>query len=101
MLQDTGGFLSILCADEIKAILDGGRASVIEAVGAAYKLHAQGKTSLPQSTFLWFPHLERNRIIALPAYVGGDVDTAGIKWIASAPDNIHKGLERASALIAL
>jgi len=101
MPQDMSGFLSILCADEIKAILDGDRASVIEAVSNAYKLHAQGKTSLPQSTFLCFPHLVRNRIIALPAYVGGGMDAAGIKWIASAPDNIHKGLERASALIAL
>src|ERR1700750_3220043 len=43
----------------------------------------------------------KNRIIAMPAYAGGTVDTAGIKWIASFPDNIKKGLERAHSITLL
>ena len=42
-----------------------------------------------------------NRIIALIAFVGGDIDLAGIKWIASFPDNINHGLPRAHSVVIL
>ncbi|MBD8496921.1 2,3-diaminopropionate biosynthesis protein SbnB [Paenibacillus arenosi] len=42
-----------------------------------------------------------NRIIAMPAYVGDEYDVAGIKWIASFPDNINKGIPRASSVVIL
>lgn len=42
-----------------------------------------------------------NRIIAMPAYVGGDIGVSGIKWIASFPKNIHKGLPRAHSVTVL
>ncbi len=40
----------------------------------------------------------RNRIIAMPAYVGGDIKWAGIKWIASFPDNIKSNVQRAHSI---
>ncbi len=43
----------------------------------------------------------KNRIIAMPAFIGGDFDLAGIKWIASFPDNIHKGIPRAHSVLIL
>ncbi|TVY09491.1 2,3-diaminopropionate biosynthesis protein SbnB [Paenibacillus cremeus] len=42
-----------------------------------------------------------NRIIAMPAFVGGEVDLCGIKWIASYPRNWRKGLPRAHNTIVL
>ena len=42
-----------------------------------------------------------NRIIAMPAFVGGDVNLAGIKWIASFPGNIDHGLPRAHSVVVL
>ena len=42
-----------------------------------------------------------NRIIAMPAYVGGKFQKAGIKWIASFPDNIHNGIPRAHSVVIL
>jgi len=44
---------------------------------------------------------EINRIIAMPAFVGGDINKAGIKWIASFPKNINNGLPRAHSVIVL
>ena len=41
------------------------------------------------------------RINAMPGYVGGDYDMAGIKWIGSGPMNYKKGLPRASVTIIL
>jgi len=43
----------------------------------------------------------QNRIIAMPAFVGGSVSMAGIKWIASFPDNYRLGLPRAHNTIIL
>ncbi len=39
-----------------------------------------------------------NRIIAMPAYVGGDIKWSGIKWIASFPDNIKSNIQRAHSV---
>lgn len=43
----------------------------------------------------------KNRIIAMPAFVGGTINKSGIKWIASFPDNIRKGIARAHSVIVL
>ncbi|MGO4498982.1 2,3-diaminopropionate biosynthesis protein SbnB [Paenibacillus sp. 2RAB27] len=43
----------------------------------------------------------KNRIIAMPAYVGGNINISGIKWIASFPDNRLKGLPRAHNTLIL
>ncbi len=59
-----------------------------------------GDSSQPEHPFVDFPD-PSNRIIALPAYVGGEIDTAGIKWIASFPDNINHGIPRANSITIL
>lgn len=67
----------------------------------AYLRHHEGETINPDSYFLRYPKAPQNRIIALPAHIGGDTNMSGIKWIASYPDNIKNGLQRASAVLVL
>jgi len=93
--------ISILGGDEVNAALSGRESEIIDTVETAYKVHAAGASSLPHSLFLRFPNVEKNRIIALPAYLGQDFDLAGLKWVSSFPDNLEKGLNRASAVIIL
>ncbi|MDD5343017.1 MAG: 2,3-diaminopropionate biosynthesis protein SbnB [Smithella sp.] len=56
--------------------------------------------SQPIKPYLRYGDL-KNRIIAMPAYVGGSFNVAGIKWIASFPDNIKKGIARANSVVVL
>ncbi|GMK38429.1 2,3-diaminopropionate biosynthesis protein SbnB [Paenibacillus sp. CCS19] len=42
-----------------------------------------------------------NRIIAMPAYIGGAFNAAGIKWIASFPTNPSFGIPRAHSVVVL
>src|SRR5690348_16322367 len=82
-------------------VLDGSRGAVLAAVEHAYLAHDRGETVNPPSHFLRFPDMPANRIIALAAYLDGEVRMPGIKWISSFPGNHELGLPRASAVLLL
>lgn len=93
--------LLVLSGAAVASVLSGRRAEVVGAVEEAYRLHARRESALPHSVFLRFPGDELNRIIALPAFLGDGVDLCGLKWVASFPGNLARGLERASAVVVL
>ena len=54
----------------------------------------------PIKTYLRYSNLA-NRIIAMPAYAGGGILRSGLKWIASFPENVNKGMKRAHSVLVL
>ncbi|MEU4746270.1 hypothetical protein AB0G02_38215 [Actinosynnema sp. NPDC023658] len=91
----------IVTHDEVDRVLRGREAELVDLVRTAYELHDEGRSAVPHSTFLRFPGDDRNRIIGLPAFVGGEHPAAGMKWIASFPGNLGSGLPRANSVIVL
>jgi N-[(2S)-2-amino-2-carboxyethyl]-L-glutamate dehydrogenase len=91
----------LLKGDLIVSLFQGRELEILQAIKSAYQIHAKSDSSLPHSNFLRFPNNEKDRIIALPAYLGGDANIAGLKWIASFPGNLALGMERASAVLIL
>jgi 2,3-diaminopropionate biosynthesis protein SbnB len=80
--------------------------SYVAAIEHALRLHAERRFVQPLKPYLRWRGPEghiADRIIAMPAYLGGEAPIAGLKWIGSKHDNPsrHPGLERASALIVL
>lgn len=92
----------VLTADEVLAQLSGEEQRIVEISRDAYVNHSRGNSSLPYSSFLRFPNNIKDRIIALPAYINNATqEIAGIKWVASFPGNIDRGIDRASACLVL
>jgi len=94
--------LLVLRGPDIRQLLADKHDKILQAVSAAYCEHQSGHSFLPHSVFVRFPGREKERIIALPAYLGGKEELAGIKWISSFPTNVEtRGISRASAIMVL
>ncbi|MBU0495333.1 MAG: ornithine cyclodeaminase family protein [Chloroflexi bacterium] len=77
-------------------------ATAMDAVEDSFRLHHQGQAILPHKTVLDLDERERGRGNAMPAYVAGEYEVFGIKWIAGFPKNpIRYGLPRATGLFIL
>ena len=84
----------------------GDMAAVMHDVERAYTLVEQGDVITPgKLPMRWGkPAEDENvygRINAMPGYIGGEYNMAGIKWIGSGPMNYKKGLPRASVTVIL
>jgi ornithine cyclodeaminase len=81
-------------------------ASCFEAIEKCFRYHATGESILPHKMAMRWGDLHseetEGRINAMPGYLGGDVNLAGIKWIGSMPSNRSRhGLPRASGILIL
>ncbi|KAA2253933.1 2,3-diaminopropionate biosynthesis protein SbnB [Solihabitans fulvus] len=85
----------------VREIITASRPDIVDVVRQAYLTHHAGDSVNPNSYFLRFPDKPSARIIALPAYLGGEQDVAGIKWIGSFPENVSRNVPRASAVLLL
>ena len=75
---------------------------MIQIIERLFVLHGEGKVNLPMKVILDLGERERGRINALPAYIGGEFEICGMKWISGFPPNPSKyGIPRAHALIIL
>ena len=81
-------------------------AAVMEDVKRVYRLTDKGDVIAPgKCVTRWGKTVEDEnvlgRINAMPGYIGGEYDMAGIKWIGSGPMNYKQGLPRASVTMVL
>ncbi len=96
-------FLNNKAMNELGA---GDMKEVIHDVERVYSLNAEGDIIAPGKCVMrWGQTVEDEntlgRINAMPGYIGGEYDMAGIKWIGSGPQNYKKGLPRASVTVIL
>ncbi|MBU0607715.1 MAG: hypothetical protein KKI08_07490, partial [Armatimonadetes bacterium] len=75
-----------------------GLPAVIEVVEEGFRLKGLGQTEMPPKTSL-HPHDPTTFLNAMPAYVGGDVKAASMKWVGGADDNFRRGLPTISGLL--
>ncbi len=74
----------------------------IKALEKVFGLLDDGECIEPQAPFIHWGSIFERRISMHPAYIGGDIQVSGIKWIPSNPDNpIKRNMPRANALTIL
>jgi N-[(2S)-2-amino-2-carboxyethyl]-L-glutamate dehydrogenase len=78
----------------------------LEVIGTTLALHHRGETIGPMKAVIhWSDDLDTDeklgRVMAMPAYVGGEIGVTGMKWIPSVPSNPTRGLPRGIGLVLL
>ena len=78
----------------------------LEDVEETFRLVYRGDAIVPEKTAMGFgkdflEEAEKGRINAMPGFLGGRFQMAGIKWIGSNPKNLLRGLPRASCVTIL
>ena len=92
---------AVIPGAQVQHALRGREQQIANLVEATYRLHGAGDSVNPPSYFLRFPDRPSDRIIALPASIGGPNRVDGLKWISSFPENVAAGIPRASAVLIL
>ena len=92
---------AVIPGAQVQHALRGREQQITELVEATYRLHGAGDSVNPPSYFLRFPDRPSDRIIALPASIGGPHRVDGLKWVSSFPGNVAAGIPRASAVLIL
>jgi 2,3-diaminopropionate biosynthesis protein SbnB len=92
---------AVIPGAQVQHALRGREQQITELVEATYRLHGAGDSVNPPSYFLRFPDRPSDRIIALPASIGGPHRVDGLKWVSSFPENVAAGIPRASAVLIL
>lgn len=88
----------IISGEEIRAIYP--MKDAIEASKLAFRLFSEGKTNVPLRTNL--PVREKNgQVLFMPAYVGGEEPSVGIKIVSVYVDNPAKGLPAVPSTVLL
>ncbi|HET6449492.1 MAG TPA: 2,3-diaminopropionate biosynthesis protein SbnB [Conexibacter sp.] len=102
--QPASGDILYLNRRDVRTAMGPSIRGYVEALRSGLALHAEGKTAQPLKPYLRWRrrgHIA-DRIIAMPGYVGGPNEMAGIKWIGSKHDNpTVRDIPRASAVIVL
>ncbi|MBY0277174.1 2,3-diaminopropionate biosynthesis protein SbnB [Candidatus Binatia bacterium] len=80
------------------ASLAGDWSAAVATIEEAAATLAGGEFAQPLKLYLRFGD-PRTRIIAMPAFIGGGIAAAGLKWVASFPDNPAAGLPRAHSVV--
>lgn len=67
----------------------------LQDVERAFLMHGRGQIDQPNKTVIEFPDPEtghrRYLTVAMPVYMGGELNRAGIKWAAESADNARRG----------
>lgn len=92
--------------DDILKCGGGEMSLAVDAMEKVFSLHQKKEYILPNKSVLRWGGMEsestRGRINSMPASIGGDFNSVGIKWISSAPQNPEKyGMPRATGVIIL
>jgi 2,3-diaminopropionate biosynthesis protein SbnB len=92
---------AVITAETILPLIREDLSGCIAVVRDAYLAHAEGRGVNPRSVFMRFADRPDCRIIALPSHLGTPWKTSGLKWVASYPGNVARGIPRASAVLLL
>src|SRR5690606_11063816 len=91
--------IKLLSLDDVRASSPS-PAEILRHVRQAYALDAQGQVDVPLKIGVR-PDRANSFLDAMPAWVGGDCRSLGMKWVSYYPDNGQQGKADSSGLIVL